>query len=280
MVRPFQPPRTNRVAKANEQIAEAHSSLSAILFRLNAGFVSVIERFTRGRSTPTDYQALVNLSNASRMEAIHTFEQLSRRLSQSSIALVPSNKNTEKYRHRRKAKSTSSLGNVKHARSKSAPQLSITPLGPATSDGWVRPKPARKLSADSKSSGNANPKRRAAAPKAPSSPQRLNLPAPPSQRPAAQLALPIPRSTNPHQSTVSAQIQRPIVPQSRPENRKSVMSFASDSTKLGEIPEHKWTRPGMFAEGTQFPVRMYYPLEPYQEPEKPRSRLMRLFRRS
>lgn len=27
-------------------IAEAHSSLSAILFRLNAGFVSVIERFT------------------------------------------------------------------------------------------------------------------------------------------------------------------------------------------------------------------------------------------
>jgi hypothetical protein len=215
------------------------------------------------------------------MEAIHTFEQLSQRLSQSSLALVPSNKHNEKRRHKRKAKSASSLGNVKHARSKSAPQLSITPLGPATSDGWVRPKPGRKLSADSKSSGIASPKRRSAAPRAPSSPQSLSLPAPPSQRPAALLPLPIPRSTHPHQDTTSsAQTQRPIVPPPRPNNRKSVMSFASDSTKLGEIPEHKWTRPGMFVEGGQFPVRTYYPLEPYQEPEKPRSRLMRLFRRS
>lgn len=58
------------------------------------------------------------------------------------------------------------------------------------------------------------------------------------------------------------------------------MSFASDSTKLGEIPEHKWARQPMFAGGNMdFPIRTYYPLEPYQEPEKQRSRFMRLFRK-
>jgi hypothetical protein len=55
------------------------------------------------------------------------------------------------------------------------------------------------------------------------------------------------------------------------------MSFGSDSTKIGEIPEHKWARQ---PDGGIFPVRTYYPLEPYQEPEKPRSRFMRLFKRS
>jgi len=59
------------------------------------------------------------------------------------------------------------------------------------------------------------------------------------------------------------------------------MSFASDSTKLGEIPEHKWTRPPVvFGAGdVKFPVTTYYPLEPYEEPVKPRSKFMRLFRR-
>lgn len=222
----------------------------------------------------------MNLSNASRMEAIHTFEQLSNRLSKSSLALKPSNKHNEKRRHKRQAKSNSSVGNLKHARSRSAPQLSITPLGPATPGGWVRPKTGRKLSADSKASGTSSPKQRAVPKPPPSPPQRLSLPAPPSQRPTTQSPPPIPRSTHPMQGTAATPPHRVTVPQSRPENRKSIMSFASDSTKLGEIPEYKWTRPNMYADGGNFPIRTYYPLEPYQEPEKPRSRFMRLFKRS
>jgi len=70
------------------------------------------------------------------------------------------------------------------------------------------------------------------------------------------------------------------MPRTRPDNRKSIMSFASDSTKLGEIPEHKWARSAMYEDvNVKFPVRTYYPLEPYQEPEKQRSRFMRLFRK-
>jgi hypothetical protein len=213
------------------------------------------------------------------MEAIQTFEQLSQRLSHSSLALVPTSKHNEKRRHKRKSKSSSSLGNLKHAKSKSAPQLSITPLGPATSDGWVRPKVGRKLSSDSKSTGTSSPKRRAAPPKRTHSPQqRLSQPAPSSQRPTTTYSPPpIPRATHPSQPHTSPPERRAVVPQFRPGDRKSMMSFASDSTKLGEIPEHKWTRP---ADGDNFPVQTYYPLEPYQEPEKPRSRFMRLFKRS
>jgi hypothetical protein len=62
------------------------------------------------------------------------------------------------------------------------------------------------------------------------------------------------------------------------DNRNSIRSFATDSTKLGEIPEHKWARPSKLDAG-QFSVRRYYPLEPYQEPEKQKSRFMRFFRR-
>ena len=69
-------------------------------------------------------------------------------------------------------------------------------------------------------------------------------------------------------------------PRGKPENRKSMMSFASDSTKIGEIPERKWANPAMFDTGNSaFPITPYYPLGPYQEPEKQRSRFMRLFRR-
>jgi hypothetical protein len=247
--------------------AEAHSSLSAILFRLNAGFVSVIERFTRGRSTSTDYQALLNLSNASRMEAINTFEQLSKRLSRSSLALVPSSPSKDLARHRnhqRQRKASSSTGHGKHSRSKSAPDLSLTPLRPAKTDGWVRPKAGRKLSSDSKSSRTCNhPMSRHSSPKTPT-PQPSNYTG---------------RTSPQSPGCVTTQIQRtPPGYIAKSDNRNSIKSFATDSTKLGEIPEHKWARPPMLDPG-QFPIKHYFPLEPYHEPAKQKSRFMRFFRR-
>lgn len=122
----------NDLQSLSSSTAEAHSSLSAILIRLNAGFVSVIDRFTRGKSTLADYQALVNLSNTSRIEAMDTFEKLSRRLSK------PQKKNPSAHGseagHRRRTK-TGSTAHAKHIRSKSAPELSPTPLGPTTPEG-------------------------------------------------------------------------------------------------------------------------------------------------
>lgn len=57
----------------------------------------------------------------------------------------------------------------------------------------------------------------------------------------------------------------------------SLMSFASDSTKLGEIPERKWTR--VVAEDSTRLSGTAYPLSPWQEEQKPRSRFMRLFKK-
>ena len=120
-------------------LAESHSSLSAILFRLNVGFVSVMERFTRGYSTREDYQALVNLSNSSRVQAISTFEQLSERLSPSSSSLVPTNRDIRKPgrtgHHRKSRKELKSPEHLKSPRTKSVQTVSTTPLGPATTHG-------------------------------------------------------------------------------------------------------------------------------------------------
>jgi hypothetical protein len=196
------------------------------------------------------------------MEAISTFEQLSRRLSQSSVALPHTSRHTGKPHssqvgHKRKAKK-GSVGQSKHTRSKSAPELSRTALGPATAEGWVRPKPGRKLYSESKTSGSISPRRTA--------PREHTQPTPQRSRPPPAL--------------VSTPLLPSPLPRTRPENRKSIMSFASDSTKLGEIPERKWARPSMFDVGnSNFPITAFYPLEPYQQPEKQRSRFMRLFRR-
>jgi len=248
--------------------AEAHSSLSRILFRLNA----VIKRFTTGKHTTTDCQSLLSLSNASRIEAIHTFEQLSQRLSRSSLALVPLSPAMKErgQRHRRKKSSSSSA--VKHTRSKSAPELSATPQG------WVRPKAGRKQSSDStkssKSSGTSSPKQIASKP-------RANQPPAPSSRrsPAPRQIANIPHEENSPRTPPPQYTTFPVEPvRRRTQDRKSFMSFASDSTKIGEIPEHKWARRADMQEGN-YPMTTYYPVEPYQEPEKQRSRLMKLFRR-
>jgi hypothetical protein len=240
--------------------AEAHSSLAAILFRLNAGFVSVIERFTKGRSTSTDYQALLNLSNASRMEAINTFEQLSHRLSRSSLTMVPSETEKPVAKHRthqrRRKTSSSSTGHVRHSRSRSAPELSLAP------NGWVRPKTGRKLSSSSKASGTSS-----------SSTPRRSSPKTHSPQPSTSTQRTSPATSG----RVTTQPQRTPVGHAKID-RNSIRSFATDSTKLGEIPERKWGRPAMLDSG-QFPVKRYYPLEPYPEPEKQKSRFIRFFRR-
>lgn len=163
----------------------------------------------------------------------------------------------------RRRKTSSSAGHARHSRSKSAPDLSLTPLGPANTDGWVRPKAGRKQSSDSKSSGTSG-----------SSTPRRSSPKTHSPQPSTSTN----RTSPPSSGRVITQPRRMTAGHTRLDNRNSIRSFATDSTKLGEIPEHKWARPSILDSG-QFPVKRYYPLEPYQEPEKQRSRFMRFFRR-
>lgn len=64
---------------------------------------------------------------------MHTFDQLSKRLSSSSLALAPTKKSPERHNKTHSHKTKKSTGH--HTRAKSAPDLSLTPLGPASSSG-------------------------------------------------------------------------------------------------------------------------------------------------
>ncbi len=239
---------------------KAHSSLTSILSRLNAGFVRVIERFTRGESTRTDYRTLVNLSNSSRIEAIKTFEQLSARISKSSLALpAPKQKLKSQGSAQGRKPASSSRGhgsNAGHARSKNVPELSLkqTVLGPATSHGLVRTK------TDKPRSGSKSPRKKSEA----------------HGQSTAHEAAPKPSLPDIASRTqVSKSLSR-----ARPSNRISMMSFASDSTKLGEIPEKKGARQVVLSPDEDgYLANTVFPLTPWEKPEKPRSRFNRLFRR-
>jgi len=220
--------------------AEALSSLSAILFRLNAGFVSIIERFNHGKSTPTDYQALLNLSNASRMEAIYTFDQLSTRLSGSALSLT-GNRSGKRPKQGQKYKTQKKLPARRHSDEEAVLSAALA------AKGWIR-KPAKSRTTSSRSSHGKSAAKR---------PHPRDIPQNTTR------ADPVPRK---------ALIQEDAPNSKRaPERRKSGMSFASDSTKLGE-------RASSYIQPSSFPVP-FYPIEPYRPPEKQRSRLVRFFTR-
>lgn len=220
----------------------------------------------------------------SRIDAMRTFEQLSYRVSQSNLSLIPIG-STQHDHTRRKKRKTSKKGSSK---SKSTPSLAITPLGTGNDEGWVRPKHKRISSLDanvgkpstrhakghSKSTTNLHTQsshtRSQLAPIKEYSKSATHLHSQPHYHRTDIPPLPLVRVTS------------PVATNGKVPNRQSLMSFASDSTKLGEIPAHRWMRPAMFENideqgEVQYPVTTFYPLEPYVEPVK-RSMFRRLFR--
>jgi hypothetical protein len=107
-----------------------------ILSRLAAGVLSIVTRMSKDKSTASDYQTLVSLSDVTRSETIQTFDQLSSRISSSSIHLVRPSSSNQRPKASRKHSSKSSTSNSRsHTRAKSVPSLSVTPLGLATDSG-------------------------------------------------------------------------------------------------------------------------------------------------
>jgi hypothetical protein len=207
---------------------------------------------------------LVDLSNTSGAEAIDAFEQLSRRLSQPAIAL-PAKGDTRVPKKEQKTSSgrRSVAGYPRLSRSKSAPEptLKKTILGPATTEGWVRPRVERKISS---TPAKSNP-----------SLSSIELRSPPKPKAHSR-----PESQKSKVKSSTSQQVRPRHSPSIPANRISIISFASDSTKLGEIPNRKWASimnddMGSYSNNTAFPLSPWR----QREPKKPRSKFMRLFRR-
>ena len=235
---------------------------------MNAGYVNIIDRFTRGKSTRTDYRTLLKLSNATRVEAIKAFEQLSLRLSQSSLVSFEKSK---RERHssfkKQKGKSAAVLRSRisttprRRGRPKSTPELppKRTAGSPKASQALVlRPKTQEKTS------------------------KTLKPPSRSQQGPDARPRQKVQTASNAREMSVAREdsLLSPTTPSLARSNRISMMSFASDSTKIGEIPERKLSKPLVLnTEGENHLANTAFPLAPWTKPEKPRSRFMRLFRK-
>ncbi|KAF2667056.1 hypothetical protein BT63DRAFT_328245 [Microthyrium microscopicum] len=247
---------------------DIHASLTAVLLKLNNGLVSIISTFLSGgkKGGDLDYGRLTSLSETSRMEAIDALSQLSYRLSRSSLNLLkPSTKldkaakkKTDKKRDTRLDSKISIIRRVESANA-SAPQLAIIrPLNSQTSQ----------------SSRSTAPRYQAAPPTPAASPPLTPLYELPSNKSVPNLAygqssaLPTPPPSPPqyshhrpttshgretkspaqkasHKHTLSGgrdpleEIRRRRMDKMTP----SLYTFASDSTKLGEIPMHRWNQP-------------------------------------
>lgn len=229
------------------------AALAAILVKLNNGLVSFITTFLYSgkKDKKLDYRSMTSLSEASRFEAIRALSQLSLRLSRSNLDLlrVSESKSRTQRKKPERAKrnpkpvpsSGTTAGMIKTA-SASTPQLAM-----------MRPRPKRS------SSGSTTRLQGAQSPKIhlPESP-----PPPPykkfSNKSTPNISIPqqhappavpvLPQSHHypppPHRMDFVEEVRRRRVDKNTP----SMYTFASDSTKLGEIPMRNWTRPFDFEE--------------------------------
>ncbi|ESZ93502.1 hypothetical protein SBOR_6105 [Sclerotinia borealis F-4128] len=183
------------------------------------------------KGTPIGY-----LSSTSRAEAINALDNLSKRLSESSSSLASRDTLTRTKRDRR----------TRNHKSIPIVSTKTTALGPATKDGWIRPKSSKKDVEKSKAQT-----------------RKATIAKPPSKG-----------KPTPSQSVDEVVEKREPIPRTAAKNRKSGISFASDSTKIGEIPEYRVTRllAASRYNGSEFPTpKAVYPLAPYQHESRKKS---------
>ncbi|KAF2838558.1 hypothetical protein M501DRAFT_934574 [Patellaria atrata CBS 101060] len=260
--------------------AIAQSSLAETLLKLNTGLVSIIASFL-GHSrhdVDLDYKSLTSLSDISRVEALSSLEQLYKRVSQSKVNLYQLHLSHSHgaatrhghrgpdleiaYKHRRKRTSEK----PSPSDSKTAIITKFPAKGSSTNQlVMVRPRARRTSSSTSAStSTEASPASTASFPfqahsppyPSPHFPQSLIMVS--KDRPSshhrshtspAVITIQPPKPHSPEKVQPPPPKSTPVVPGPVAVPRRqdkptfSMMTFASDSTKLGEIPMRKWTTP-------------------------------------
>lgn len=245
--------------------AIARASLAETLLKLNTGLANIISSYLlvheRGPVTQLDYVSLLRLSEDSRKNAVAALGSLQQRLS-SSRTLVAARNLEQEQSSRTKGKSVRGTKQKKSSSSQGA---------------WVKKKPKRKTSsiastaastAGSTSTSAASSKSSTSKAPAASATAIVTqyLPPPRSTRhqfPSIQTKLAVKQSPTPppsydshyyHQvfqqqaiTAVAPVSGKGLVPGPRLNAQirqitPSVYSFASDSTRLGEIPEYKIIR--------------------------------------
>lgn len=216
----------------------------------------------------------MTLSNSSRIDAVKTIDSLSRRLGSPSRSSVASSLPHKASSRRKKRPSCNSDAaprkQSKEPRSKDSPSIKKT--SSAVKAGKAQRKHHRKPETTEHPKNAPKPKASTPSPK----------PLADTRTPTTPLPL----------SKISRNPSNPVPPETRTTpNRISILSFSSDSTKLGEIPQRKWqstTAAAYYAtdryadSSGEYNVRPVFPLRSYTaevKGERERGRWLGLFGR-
>ncbi|KAI9798369.1 MAG: hypothetical protein M1835_000032 [Candelina submexicana] len=255
-------------ANGNIPKAIAQTALADTLLKLNIGLVNIISAFLAGNpnNVQLDLRSLTELSDTSRKEALDALGHLYSRLTKSSTTVQqqvtrhakpcsqdrePQSDTSRPSKNKNKAKENGTMpitGGVLPSLVNSVAYASVPVPSQRPRGAWVR---SRRSSASSSvtyisAEPKWNPAPSRAVAIASTSTQKIPiLPAtesvPPDQTPPTQFT---PKKAPPVPSKPLA-LQSPT-PMCLIKASTSVYSFASDSTKLGEIPQHKWATPASF----------------------------------
>ncbi|OIW29999.1 hypothetical protein CONLIGDRAFT_680793 [Coniochaeta ligniaria NRRL 30616] len=242
----------------------ARSALSRVLNKLKAAITNILRSASKHQQPALDYESLMLLSNASRSETLRTFDQLSRRLGSTSSRLTVVTTSTSPKRrsgHSSSGSTASSKNNNSSRKDGPSARKTTTP---------------RQDARESKGAGNREVRKEKKS-KSTSAPAPQHKPSPGVKKLSTAETVPPLRSRTPARQSPT----QTAVP-----NRLSLASIATDSTKLGEIPERKWssrhTRPrnsdSTLDDSEYYNVTPVFPLKPYESPVKER-RFLGLFRR-
>ncbi|KAK7935088.1 hypothetical protein PG985_000583 [Apiospora marii] len=221
--------------------APSKAAIRRILDRLKAAIMNLLG-MVKTQKPALDYASLMSLSNASRVDAIRTMEQLSLRLSSSSSLF---------HEHRRPvSRSSTGIGKKKARRQASED----------TDSGVSREKPRGRRHAEAGSSDDSTNGRSSGQRRSGKEPQDAGV----------------------HHSKHSRSRLIKEDPEARhDQHRISYMTASTDSTKLGEIA-HRRSRLVYSSDGSQvdgYNVRPVYPLHAYTSPapKEKRGFLRRVF---
>lgn len=270
--------------------ARAISALEKILKRIRVTVAKML-RLSKEQNPVLDYNSLMSLSNTSRIEAIKTIDNLSRRLgsnntSRASMSYTSSSKPPPPTpRHRDKDQSihphgsTTSSTTAPKQRNKS-PIMSSSPKKKRSAkandetSSKVKPEAATKFRDASTSRSKGEGVSSQTKGDGPKVKRADSLPTLKEEKPLPSR----PKPTVEFEAPPSPPPKMEIFPQRRPigiaqriaaaaDNRISFASFTSDSTKLGEIPERK-SRSRYYTPASpgadQYNVPPLYPLRPYK----------------
>ncbi|KAI9728382.1 MAG: hypothetical protein M1828_003782 [Chrysothrix sp. TS-e1954] len=256
----------------------AQTSLATTLLKLNSGLVDIISRFLKGGQTRIhpDYVSLAALSDSSRMETKQSLGALRQRLGHAASPMegkssrmpattrkAPIGKTKAQVRMKQPKKSGSwalvrSKPSAQKLQSSSTPNLLGSGAAPKQPGKKTNPAtttpPALALQSPPISPldlSQDRPRPKAKVPRKPVEPTHLRSTSAPS-------TVPIPTHTHPSNDAIPPP-RPPKIPlqQPRPPIRKprmprmpipSFYSTTTSSTKLGEIPMHKWSAPFDFDE--------------------------------